>query len=102
MRIHHLFVALAASAALAGHALADEPAARTPPPIPPTYVDHFAGEIVLADLGAIGLGMAAGGVPAFVLYPLASPTIHLLHHDGSGAVGSLLLHIGGPVAGAVI
>ena len=62
---------------------------------------RFGGQIVLADGAVAGLGLLLGGVP-LLAFPFAAPAVHLLHDDGMGAAGSLVLHLAGPVAGAYI
>ena len=79
-----------------------------PPPAhdQPTY-DTFAGQIVLADVLAVGVGIGAGEglnstVPLLVGWSLSAPIVHLAHGDGTGAAASLALHVLAPIAGALI
>jgi len=70
---------------------------------PLTVRDEFGWRILSADAGAMVMTFAAAQVwqskavlaPYFVL----SPLVHLVHSDYSGAVESLLLHVGLPLAG---
>jgi hypothetical protein len=80
------------------------PPGEDPPPfIPPKDVEYFGGQILLADAGVVALAYGLGVGPlAVVGYPLAAPTVHIVHGDGIGAVQSLLLHVAAPVAGAYI
>jgi hypothetical protein len=82
-------------AAVAGSARADELAP------PPTTTKYFGGQILAVDAAVVGLGLVGSGVP-LLAFPLAAPTVHIAHGDGSGAVGSFLLHTGLPIVGGYL
>jgi hypothetical protein len=82
---------------------------ETPPPRSEpatTTTETFGGQVVLADLvGVAGSIVLAAGTqrPEMLLaYPLAAPAVHVFHGDGAGALGSLALHVGAPVAFAFV
>jgi hypothetical protein len=108
-RIPAVFAIAAAISTIASAAHADDApvapfssqAEREAPPL--TVRDEFGWRILSADAGAMVLTFTAAQVwqskavlaPYFVL----SPIVHLAHGDYSGAVESLLLHVGLPLAG---
>jgi hypothetical protein len=105
-RILAVLAIAAATSTIARAAHADE--APVPPPAESeapalTVRDEFGWRILSADAGAMVLTFVASDVwqskvvllPYFVL----SPVVHFAHGDYSGAVESLLLHLGLPLAG---
>lgn len=90
-----------ARAEVSGPAL--QPAAATAPaPAPSSY----SGQIVLADVGQLGLGLAIAGAartpwPVAVTWSVASPIVHALHHHPGRAALSFLLHVALPTVGAL-
>lgn len=68
---------------------------------------RYGGQIVLADLagllGAIVVGTTTDNAGLGLgMYLLAAPAVHLAHGKPGTAAGSLLLHIGAPIAGAFL
>jgi hypothetical protein len=65
--------------------------------------EEFGWQIVAADLAAIMVTFAGAELvdSAAVLLPylLAAPIVHAAHGDIGGALGSLVLHVGLPIAG---
>ena len=69
--------------------------------------ESFGGQILLADLLALGAGIGLSGAsespyPMLALWSLTAPGVHAAHGDGMGALGSLALHVLAPIAGAYI
>jgi hypothetical protein len=97
---------LTAFTATAARAAEPAPAVAEPAPAPETTRVNFGGQIVLADVGTLALAAVVanktGDGHLFLAYPLAAPLVHIAHGDGKGAMGSLALHVGLPVAGSFL
>jgi len=96
-----LFAAATARARTIAPATEPAPAAESDPP------ESFGGQILLADLLALGAGIGLSGAsespyPMLALWSLTAPAVHAAHGDGMGALGSLALHVLAPIAGAYI
>ena len=76
------------------------------PENPSTEVERYGWQIVLADLAGATAAIAATnatGAGGFLLaFPVAAPTVHALHGNGSAALMSLGLHVAAPLAGAYV
>ena len=106
MRTPILVALIAASTATAARAAEPAPAPSLTAPAPETTRVNFGGQIVLADVSTLVLATVVaqktGDGHLFLAYPLAAPLVHVAHGDGRGAMGSLALHAGLPVAGAFL
>ena len=99
--------AMNAQAQSPGRAAPAQPqVAPTWPENPPTEVERYGWQIVLADLAGATVAIAATnatGAGGFLLaFPVAAPTVHALHGNGSAALLSLGLHVAAPLAGAYL
>jgi len=86
----------------------------TPQPAPTNQVmertDKYGSQIVLADLASVAFMVAvintggAGDLSLFSALSFAtfSPTVHFVHGNVEGGVGSIVLHVMAPILGASI
>src|SRR5690349_20197558 len=105
--VRHLVI-FALTVLSAGRARAD--ATGLTPPDPTADREYYRGQMVLADLAAVGvlaatirpadttsrLGYAVPGALAFAAF---GPLVHGMHHNGHVAAKSLALRVGLPLAG---
>jgi hypothetical protein len=96
----------AAPAAWAGDAPVWPPPPPQRPPEPAADDGNFGWQVVVADVAGfattIALTQKTDSFALLLPFLLAAPTVHALHGDGLGTVGSLLLNAGLPTAGVLL
>ena len=96
-------VAVFALSILPGRALAEESAPGLAPSVPApqdnVVTERYGLEILAIDATAIALGIAAESPVLFLGgYSLGGPIVHLIHDNSRGALVSLILRTGVPLA----
>jgi hypothetical protein len=100
-------VSLALALGSASPVFADPPAAEPAWPWTPSDPSSYRLEVVAIDASAVA-ALAIGHNSTFVIglsiatYALGSPIIHLVHQRPGNALGSFVMRVGMPVAGATL